>query len=242
MGIPIKKGSLAFAVFVLFFALCISGVAAWYSIVGLMAIFSGAALAIAIMGGVLEVGKLVAASWLYNNWSRAPLLMKGYLTTAIVVLMFITSMGIFGFLSKAHLEQVGPTGNHLAKVEKLEFDIAQQEKRIGRANAVLDQLEAGLQRYIDLGFVTRGLKERAKQTEERHLLDAEIAAATARIDQLSELKFSEKKQIRGLEAEVGPIKYIAALVYGEGADQHIDEAVRWMIILLIFVFDPLAVL
>jgi len=246
MGIPIatKKGAVAFAVFVLFFALCISGVAAYYSIVGLMAIFAGAAMSVAVMGGALEVGKLVAASWLYNNWDTAPILMKSYLTMAIVVLMFITSMGIFGFLSKAHLEQVGPTGNHKAKIEKIEYDIVQQEKRIKRSEAVLAQLETGLKTYFDMGYVTRGLKERAKQKEEREALDAEIADANKRIDSLSDAKFEEEKEILGIEAEVGPIKYIAALVYDDKdeAAAHQDDAVRWMIMLLIFVFDPLAVL
>ena len=101
-------------------AIGISAVAAWYSIIGLMAIFSAAAIAIAIMGGVLEVGKLVTASWLYQNWKRVPKILKGYLTGAVVVLMFITSMGIFGFLSKAHMDQAASAGDAGAQVTRLE--------------------------------------------------------------------------------------------------------------------------
>ena len=86
-------------------ALGISAVAAYYSIVGLMAIFSASAMSIAIMGVVLEIGKLITASWLYQNWKRVPFLLKSYLTLAVIVLMFITSMGIFGYLSKAHIDQ-----------------------------------------------------------------------------------------------------------------------------------------
>lgn len=242
MGLPVKKGSIGFAIFVLFFALCISAVAAYYSIAGLMAIFAGAAVSIAIMGGVLEVGKLVAASWLYNNWKRAPFLMKTYLTTAVVVLMFITSMGIFGFLSKAHLEQTAPSGNQQALVERYEFDIQKQEQRIVRAEKILNQFDKALEAYIAKEYITRGLKERAKQKPEREALQAEIEDANTKILTLQEKKFEAQKEIRGLEAEVGPIKYIAALVYEDEADEHLDKAVRWMIILLIFVFDPLAVL
>jgi hypothetical protein len=245
MGIPFKKTSSARigAVGTLLFALCISAVAAYYSIAGLMAIFAGAAVSIAVMGGVLEVGKLVAASWLYNNWSDAPRLLKGYLTASVVVLMFITSMGIFGYLSKAHLEQVQPGGDFSAKIEKIEFDISQQQKRIGRAQGVLDQFDEALKRYFDKDYITRGLKERKKQEPERKGLQAEIKDASANIDNLAAEKFKIRKEIRGVEAEVGPLKYIAELLYGEEeAKKHLDKSVRLIIIILIFVFDPLAVL
>ena len=107
------------AYLVLFVALAISGVAAWYSIAGLAAIFAAAKLPIIIMGSTLEAGKLVTASWLYQNWSRAPLLLKSYLTLAVAVLMFITSMGIFGFLSKAHIDQTLVSGDNTLLIEQL---------------------------------------------------------------------------------------------------------------------------
>jgi hypothetical protein len=238
-----KQSSMAFAIFVLVCALCISGVAAYYSIIGLMALFAGSALAIAIMGGVLEVGKLVTASWLYNTWTRAPKLIRAYLSFSVLVLMFITSMGIFGFLSKAHLAQIGPSDNVAAKIEKLDFGIEQQQNRIDRANHILGQFDKALEVYFEKEYVTRGLKERAKQQEEREALQEEIQDANAKIDVLTEKKFEEQKELRGIEAEVGPIKYISELVYGEEeASKHIDKAVRFVIIILIFVFDPLAVL
>jgi hypothetical protein len=123
-------------------ALAISGVAAWYSIVGLMAIFAAAAIPIAIMGGVLEVGKLLTASWLYQNWKTAPKILTAYLTTAVVVLMFITSMGIFGFLSKAHIDQTLIGGDNTLQIESYDQQIAQQQRKIDDANKVISQLDS----------------------------------------------------------------------------------------------------
>ena len=115
------------AIFTLVVALSISIVAAGYSIIGLMAIFASAPIAIATMGIVLEVGKLVTASWLYNNWKRAPLFLKSYLTIAVVVLMLITSMGIFGFLSKAHIDQNAPSMNTSARIDSLNVQIDREQ-------------------------------------------------------------------------------------------------------------------
>ena len=138
-----------FGLFVLFTALLISGVAAWYSIVGLMAIFSGAALAIAIMGGVLEVGKLVTASWLYNYWSQIPKFLKIYLTAAVVGLMFITSMGIFGFLSKAHLEQTAMSDEQVAQISVLEGKITRSSAKITRWTDEIDRMNRGENIRVD---------------------------------------------------------------------------------------------
>jgi len=136
-------------------ALSISGVAAWYSIAGLAAIFSASILPIIIMGSVLEVGKLVTASWLYQNWTRVPFLLKTYLTTAVVVLMFITSMGIFGFLSKAHIEQGLQNNESSIKAAQIETLIQRENREIERNEAILAQLDQALQRYIELGAVTK---------------------------------------------------------------------------------------
>jgi len=138
------------AVIVLLNALAISAIAAYYSIAGLMAIFSGAAMTIAVMGTALEVGKLVTASWLYHFWDRAPILLRAYLTIAVVVLMFITSMGIFGYLSRAHLAQVGPAGEAKAQIEKIDFDVAQHQKRIDSAKHILKQFDDALQKYYEM--------------------------------------------------------------------------------------------
>ena len=141
------------AYFTLIVAIAIAAVAAWYSIIGLMAIFAAAAIPIAIMGGVLEVGKLVTASWLYNNWQRAPFLLKSYLTTAVVVLMLITSMGIFGFLSKAHIDQGVESGDATAKIERLDKNIESNSREEQRAQTTRDSFDETLDRYTSWALV-----------------------------------------------------------------------------------------
>ena len=226
-------------------AISISVIAAGYSIIGLATLFAGAKVAIIAMGSALEVGKLVAASWLYHNW-RNPLLpktIKAYLTSAVLVLVFITSIGIFGFLSKAHLDQVRPAGDNAVKIELIDKQIEQQNVIIVRAEKTLNLLDKGLEVYIDKEYVTRGLKERKNQKEERDFLNDEIRIAMDTIQVLiTEKGGLEIEQLR-IEADVGPLKYVAELIYGEEeARDHFDEAVRLIIIFLIFVFDPLAVL
>ena len=365
-------------------ALAISAVAIYYSVAGLVAIFAAAALPIMIMGGVLEVGKLVTAVWLHRYWKQATWWIKTYLTTAVVILMFITSMGIFGFLSKAHIEQTSASQESVAKVEQLDVEIARQQSIIARAEDQIKKLETSgtgndaniqsqidaeqsridkayeriqpaineqqkiidsqgqlykdelarideqlstLQSYIDAGdrdnirkaqamigarqdgswgsktaaaaeewrkgrqqaradllakieAATNNPQARAavneikrlRQTVETQIaesnklinrlrqqigktdkaadIDAEVDAqnlriknANTEIDNLTEEKYSLQAEYRKLEAEVGPIKYIAEFIYGEEADNNmLEEAVRWVIIVIIFVFDPLAVL
>ena len=225
-------------------ALSISGVAALYSILGLAAIFAGAKIPIMIMGGVLEVGKLITASWLYQNW-RNPLLPKSikyYLTTSVIVLVFVTSMGIFGFLSKAHLDQVKPTSSNETRIVLIDKQILQEERVIVRAEKTLERLDRALDVYLNKEYVTRGLRERKKQKEERDELNLLINTAMDVIDDLMVKKQEFELETKMLEADVGPLKYIAELIYGEQARDHFDEAVRAVIIVLIFVFDPLAVL
>jgi len=225
-------------------AISISVIAAGYSIMGLATLFAGAVVPIIAMGSALEVGKLVAASWLYNNWRNelVPKTIKAYLTFAVIVLIFITSMGIFGFLSKAHLDQVQPTSSNNIKIELIDNQIKQQELIITRANKTLSLLDSTLEKYVDMEYVTRGLKEREKQKPERDALTLAINNASDTIAELSDQKGALQLEQDKIEAEVGPIKYIAELIYGDEAKDHFDEAVRWVIIMLIFVFDPLAVL
>lgn len=232
------------ALLTLLTALAISGIAAFYSIVGLMAIFSGAALQIAIMGGALEVGKLVTASWLYQNWRNTFVskLLRTYLFVAVIVLIFITSIGIFGFLSKAHLDQVRPAGNNQLIISTIDKQISFEEKQIARAEDTLALLDKALEVYIDKEYVTRGLKERKKQESERTELNNAIKSSTLKIVELNNEKFAVEKEQLVIEADVGPLKYIAELVYGDNAKDMLDEAVRGLIIIFIFVFDPLAVL
>ena len=225
-------------------AISISVIAAGYSIIGLSTLFAGAVIPIIAMGSALEIGKLVAASWLYNNWRNklVPRAIKAYLTFAVIVLIFITSMGIFGFLSKAHLDQVQPTSSNNIKIELIDNQIIQQEKIIERSNKTLTLLDSALEKYVDMEYVTRGLKEREKQKPERDALTLAINNASDEIAKLTTKKATLELEQDKIEAEVGPIKYIAELIYGDEAKDHFDKAVRWVIIVLIFVFDPLAVL
>ena len=224
-------------------AISISVIAAGYSIIGLATLFAGAFIPIVAMGSALEVGKLVAASWLYHNWrSNIPRLLKTYLFLAIIILIFITSMGIFGFLSKAHLDQVKPTSGNNIKIELIDNQISQQQLIIDRSQNTLDRLDKALDVYIDKEYVSRGLKERKKQKEERDLLNLAIKNATDEIVKLTNEKASLKLEQDKIEAEVGPIKYIAEMIYGDQAKEMFDHAVRIVILVLIFVFDPLAVL
>ena len=224
-------------------AISISLIAAGYSILGLATLFAGAYVPIIAMGSALEVGKLVAASWLYHNWRRnIPKSLKAYLFTSIIILIFITSIGIFGFLSKAHLDQVKPTAGNTEQIELIDKKIKQEEKIIERAEKTLAQLDKALDVYIDKEYVSRGLKERNKQKEERDLLNKSIDEAMAKIADLNNSKSSINIEQLKLEADVGPLKYVAELIYGDNAKDHFDSAVRIIILILIFVFDPLAVL
>ena len=225
-------------------AISISVIAAGYSIIGLATIFAGAYVPIIAMGSALEVGKLVAASWLYNNWRNelVPKTIKAYLTTAVIVLIFITSMGIFGFLSKAHLDSVQPQANFTIQTSLIDKQIQQEERNIQRAEKTLLQLDKSIEVYLNNEYATRGLRERRKQEEERELLKLEIKTSTNKIAELYKEKSTIELDQQKIEAEVGPLKYIAELIYGDDAKDHFDEAVRYAILVLIFVFDPLAVL
>ena len=231
-----------------FCAFALSGAAAFYSIVGLMAIFAAAPTPIAIMGSILEVSKLVVASWLYRNWRPIPKLMKGYLTGALVVLMLLTSMGIFGFLSKAHLDQAVPSGDIAAQVQLIDEKIKTEKDTINEARQTISQLDSQVNQYLsrstDESGVSNSVIIRRQQAKERASLTKQIESSQAAIAKLREERSPIASQLRKVEAEVGPIKYIAALIYGDEAtsDQTIlEKAVRWVIILIVTVFDPLAV-
>ena len=232
------------AILTLLSAISISVVAAGYSIIGLATLFAGAKVAIIAMGSVLEVGKLIAASWLYRNWNSnlLPRLIKWYLTIAIIVLVFVTSMGIFGFLSKAHLDQVRPIQDNSVQIALIDKQINQQEIIIARSEKTLNLLDKGLEVYFNKEYVTRGLKERKKQKEERDFLNDEIRVAMDVIAKLTLNKSNIELEQLKIEADVGPLKYVAELIYGDEAKDHFDEAVRIIIMVLIFVFDPFAVL
>jgi hypothetical protein len=228
-------------------AIALSSVAAYYSIMGLVAIFSGAVTSIAVMGGVLEVSKLVVTSWLYRNWKETPRLLKAYFITAIVVLMLITSMGIFGYLSKAHLEQGMSSGNASAEVALLDEKIIIQKENINAARKTLSQLDsqvdATLSRSTDTAGAVSSSSIRRGQAKERTRLIEEIGTSQKEVARLNEERAPKASELRKVEAEVGPIKYIAALIYDDSQDTNtLEKAVRVIILMLVFVFDPLAVL
>jgi len=234
------------AFLVLIVALVISGVAAWYSIAGLAAIFAAAKIPVMIMGASLEVGKLVTASWLYQNWARVPILLKSYLTFAVIVLMFITSMGIFGFLSKAHIDQTIVSGDNTLLIQQLDQKIEREQKRIDDANLVMAQLDQAVQTLIDYDRI-RGddgaISIREGQKDERDSLNTIIDNAYSIMGNLQSDRLQLSQEQLAIEAEVGPIRYIAELVYGDATDEAIlNSAVRIVILIIIFVFDPLAVL
>jgi hypothetical protein len=223
--------------------IAISSVAIWFSVAGLVAIFAAAAIPIIIMGTVLEIGKLVATVWLKFNWDRTPFLLKSYLLSAIIVLMFITSMGIFGYLSKAHIEQTMPTGDAFAQIQIIDSQIELQQDIISQAQQELNILNNQIQEYTDRGFVTRGVEARAAQAGERERLFNQISTSQSSIAELRSARAPYDQTVRTIEAEVGPLTYIAAVIYGDSIDSALlEQAVRWVIIIIIFVFDPLAVL
>lgn len=230
-----------FALLTLFIAVSISAVAAYYSIIGLMAIFAAAKIPIAIMGGVLEVGKLIVASWTFRNWKTSPMIMKIYFVIAIVVLMLITSLGIFGFLSRAHLEQANPTALLKQRIERIDIKMNQKQEQITRLEDSVNAFDSAFMKYLDLGAVTKGLQAREQQQEQLSSLKNQILTIEREIDILNDEKFELNSEIRLSEVEVGPIRYVASLVYDDVNNDQLESAVRWIIILLILVFDPLAV-
>lgn len=237
--------SFPISVMALAMGLILSAVAGYFSVVGIATIFAGAFWSVVVMAGALETSKLVAASWLYRNWSIAPWLMRIYMTIAVIVLIFITSMGIFGYLSKAHVDQtVLEGGNNDIRIESLQRRIDRQNSIINDSTIVLGQLDEAvstLQEYDRIRGPEGAIAVRQSQSEERKALNETISDAYDTIEELTEEILPLKRQAIALEAEIGPLKYIAELIYGDEAADYFDTAVRWIIILLVVVFDPLAI-
>lgn len=227
-------------------ALLLSGIAAYYSIIGLASIFVGAFWPVVFMGSSLEFAKVVTTSWLYRNWRKIPFLLKTYLTVAVVILMLITSMGIFGYLSKSHLEQstmIGPIADKVAmydeKIRTLKENIDANKLAIKQLDAAVDQVMA---RTEDSKGAERSVQIRRAQQKERSRLNDEIAWSQKEIVKVTEEKAPIQNELRKSESDFGPIKYVAELIYGSSDRDIIDKAVRLVIILIMLVFDPLAVL
>lgn len=228
-------------------AMALSAIAAFYSIAGLMAIFAAAVIPIAIMGSILETAKVTVTLWLHEYWRDAKWLMKGYLTLAVVVLMMITSMGIFGFLSKAHSDQNLVSGDVQARIAIYDEKIKIERDNIDAAKRALQQMDAQVDQMLGRTDNDRGAERavaiRKNQAKERANLVAEIGRAQKEITKLNSESAPIRAEIRKVEAEVGPIKYIAALLYDDKPDETmLERAVRWVIICIVIVFDPLAIM
>jgi len=224
-------------------ALALSAVSAYYSILGLATIFASAFIPVVLMGSVLELGKLVTASWLYNNWHHAPRVLKYYLTSSVIVLMFISSMGIFGFLSKAHIEQSlsinTGTADQVAIIQnKIEFEkqsIADLDKQIA-------QIDAAINKMTDRGQAANSLRAAEQQRRQRDVFVSRKDTHVKNISAFTTERIKLESEVKKLEAEVGPLKYIAELVYDKADGNQLEKAVRYVIIIIVLVFDPLAVL
>jgi len=213
--------------------LLLSGTAAYYSVLGLAAIFNGAVTPIIVMGISLEFAKVVTASYLYRNWKHISIAMKSYMTVAVVMLVLLTSMGIFGFLSKAHLEHAATSGADVSAVyEEVKSEVDVDTKIVADADKQLAMLDKTAKDYNTIRQQQRMRKE----------ITADKKAAIKRLRENNKKLAAANLEIKKIEVEVGPLKYIAELIYGAAAGSHLDSAVRAVIMMLIFVFDPLAIL
>ena len=228
-------------------ALSLSTIAAWYSIIGLTAIFAGAVIPIIIMGSVLELAKITTTVWLRKYWKRCTWIMKVYLVPAVIALAVLTSMGIFGFLSKAHMDQGLVGGDSIAKVQILDEKIKTAKDNIEANRKALKQMDDAVDQVMARSDSEKGADKavaiRRGQAKERVRLQSEISVEQTKIAKLNEERAPIASEVRKVEAEVGPIKYIAAFIYGDNPDANLlERAVRWVIILLVVVFDPLAIM
>lgn len=227
--------------------LTISAVAVWYSVAGLVSIFAAAVTPIIVMGVALEISKLIATVWLKLNWQRAPFFIKAYMSAAVAVLMIITSMGIFGFLSKAHSDQSLVSGDVQSRIAVYDEKIKTAKENIDANRKALKQMDEAVDQSMARSTSETGADKavaiRRGQAKERARLQNEIAAEQKTINKLSEERAPIAAEVRKVEAEVGPIKYIAAFVYGDNPDANVlEKAVTWVIIIIVSVFDPLAVI
>lgn len=224
-------------------ALTLSTVSAYYSIIGLTALFAGAFWPVVIMGSVLELGKVTTASWLYRNWKSPPLL-KYLLTLIVILLMFITSLGIFGFLSRAHIEQQTTiTSTSRIDIDQLKIKITQQQTMLDDVNKQIKAIDDAIANILSRNQAATALRLREQQERNRRPLVVQRDQIASQLQTLNLELVKKDSEIRKVEAEVGPLKYVATLIYGNDSTySQTENVVRWLIILLVIVFDPLAVL
>ena len=233
-----------FAFLTLLSALSLATVAGWFSIIGITTIYAGAPLHALIMGVVLECSKLVTTSWLYRNWEHSSLKLKIPLILFTLTLMLTTSIGVFGFLSKSHLEQNAGTIDNAGKIERLDQQISREKSTIADSDKVISQLDATINSFIGKDRADRALAVRRSQASQRKELRSSIDAAQKRIDEYSDEKLKLESEVRKLQLEVGPIRYIAELIYGNETDasKKIESAVKIFTLIIVSTLDPLAVI
>jgi hypothetical protein len=227
-------------------ALALSAVAAYYSIAGLVVLFAAAAIPVMVMASTLELAKVVATSWVYRNWHTAPRIIKYYLVIAIFILMAITSMGIFGFLSKAHLDQAIPSGDVAAKIGIYDEKVKISKDNIDANRKALKQLDEAVDQVMGRSTDEKGADKavaiRRSQNKDRARLLLEIQTEQATISKIMEESAPLRAEARKVAIEVGPIKYVAELFYGSSDAEIVDKAVRWVIVMIVAVFDPMAII
>ena len=227
-------------------AIGLSAIAAYFSVIGLTTIFAASFWPVVIMGGTLEVAKVVAASWTYRNWNIAPFSIKVYLISSIVALMFITSMGTFGYLSKAHIDQTTSSSDVVAQLAIYQEKVNIAKENIDANRKILKQYDEAVDQIMGRSETEKGAEKavvvRRSQQKDRTRLQEEIQANQKTISQLNDDMAPLAAQVRRVEAEVGPLKFIAELFYDKVDTQFLDKTVRWVIILIVIVFDPLAII
>lgn len=227
----------------LLIALSLSGVSAYYSITGLATLFSSAFNAVICMGIVLELGKLITASWLYNNWNICSRLLKIYLTIAVMILIMISSIGIYGFLAKAHIEQtLNINTGVIDQIKIIESKIDIEKQNITDIDKQLSQIDNAINKINDKNSGANSLKAADQQRKTRNDLLNKKQEYNKKIAEYTQEKIKLESNNKKLEAEIGPLKYIANLIYDNATNDELEKSVRWLIILLVCVFDPLAVL
>ena len=224
-------------------AFFISSVAAWFSIAGLVTIFPGAKLAVILMGSSLDFANLISASWLYRFWDKAHRLMKTYFISAVCILSIITSMGVFGYLTKSHIEGAENLDANTEQLSLLDSQILIERENITASRAALQQMDAAVNNLVgDVTRIERAVQIRNSQRRERSALTTTISESNQKIQAVQQQKSLLNVGQRKLETEIGPIKYIAQLIYGQDNTETIEKSVRLLTILVILVFDPLAIL
>ena len=223
-------------------ALILSGVSGYYSVYGLTALFAGAFWPVIFMGSSLEIGKLITASWLYNNWNICPRILKYYLTVIVIVLMFISSMGTFGFLSKAHIEQTLNTSTNAApQLELIKQKIQFEQQTIDDLDKQMQQIDSAVNKMTEKGKAENSLRAANQERKNRDSLILKKEEHVKNLSTLTSDRLRAEGDIKKIEAEVGPVKYVAQLIYGNADQNQLEKAVRFVIILIVLVFDPLAV-